>query len=74
MNSQVNTGSGLPPPYIPFEVIHYPDHRTYHSVGDHVASSARQRRLIPSVLDDTLRACAYLGETFSSPPILAYVE
>ena len=46
---------------------------TYHSVGDHVASSARQYIMTPSILDDdTPIPCVYLGETLSCPRILAW--
>ena len=41
----------------------------YTSVDDHVAY-----RLTPSILDETLRACVYLGEISPCPHRLAYVE
>ena len=77
MNTQVNTehGSDLPPPYMPSDVVHCPEqrrHLPFRGRPRSIPSSMAQFKT-PSIPDDTLRACVYLGETFSCPHILAYI-
>ena len=55
-------------------MVHCPEHRHHLSFRGRSRSILTSTAQTPSILDETLRACVYLGETFPCLHRLAYVE